>query len=228
MAPFLHSRRVALGAAVVLAFSPCRSAAAPLTADASTGAIVVHAAKAGLLSGMAHDHRLLAGRWNATVEWDPGGSGSVDALVVVDASSLHETTTRLGEASRARVDREVASPDVLDARRYPEIRIHATGVLAAAPRGEEEREGELRAEVTLHGVTRSIPVPFRVRSKGAGLQASGKVMLRQTDFGMVPFTTAMGTIGVDDELLIEFDLLLRPARPSGGEPDAVSTRPGGP
>jgi hypothetical protein len=49
---------------------------------------------------------------------------------------------------------------------------------------------------------------FRLTASGAGFRARGTVLLRQTDFGMTPFTTAMGPIGVDDELRIEFDLLL--------------------
>ena len=86
-------------------------------------------------------------------------------------------------------------------------------MLASPPRGEEEREGELRAEVTLRGETRPLPVAFRLTAIGVGFRARGTVLLRQTDFGMRPFTTAMGTIGVDDELRIEFDLLLHPRPP---------------
>jgi polyisoprenoid-binding protein YceI len=195
-------------AAAFLALLPRPAAAAPFTADASSGHIIVHAVKAGLLSGLAHDHRLLAERWRADAGWDLEGSGAFDLRIVVDASSLRETATRLGEASRALIGREVAGPEVLDARKFPEIRVRAAGTLASPPRGEEEREGELRAEVTLRGETRPLPVAFRLTASGAGFRARGTVLLRQTDFGMTPFTTAMGTIGVDDELRIEFDLLL--------------------
>jgi polyisoprenoid-binding protein YceI len=197
-------------AAAFLALLPRPGVAAPFTADASTGFIVVHAVKAGLLSGFAHDHRLLAERWRADVGWDLEGSGAFDLRIVVDASSLRETATRLGEASRARIGREVAGPEVLDAGRFPEIRVHATGALVSPPRGEEEREGALRAELTLHGETRPLSVAFRLKASAAGFRVRGTVLLRQTEFGMTPFTTAMGTIGVDDELRIEFDLLLHP------------------
>lgn len=212
-------------AATLLALLPGPGGATPFVVDPTTGAIVVHAARAGLLSGFAHDHRLLAERWRAEVAWDLEGSGAVDVRIVVDASSLRETTTRLGPSSRARIDREVASPDVLDAQRYPDIRVHATGVLASPPRGEEEREGELRAEVALHGATRPLIVPFRVKASGAGFRVQGTVVLRQSEFGMTPFTTALGTIGVDDELRIEFDLLLRAELRPADAPAALSSRP---
>ncbi len=175
----------ALLAAAFLALLPRPGAAGPFTADASSGHIVVHAVKAGLLSGLAHDHRLLAERWRADVGWDLEGSGAFDLWIVVDASSLRETATRLGEASRALIGREVAGPEVLDGK-FPEIRGRAAGVLASPPRGEEEREGELRAEVTLRGETRPLPVAFRLTASGAGFHARGTVLLRQTDFGMTP------------------------------------------
>jgi polyisoprenoid-binding protein YceI len=213
MGPGRRPAPQALLAAAFLALLPRPGVAGPFIADASSGHIVVHAVKAGLLSGLAHDHRLLAERWRADVAWDLEGSGAFDLRIVVDASSLRETTTRLGEASRALIGREVAGPEVLDAGRFPEIRVRAAGMLPSPPRGEEERDGEMRAEVTLRGETRSLPVAFRLTASGAGFRARGTVLLRQTDFGMTPFTTAMGTIGVDDELRIEFDLLLHPRPP---------------
>ncbi len=215
MGPGRRPAPQALLAAALLALLPRPGAAAPFTADASSDHIVVHAVKAGLLSGLAHDHRLVAERWRADVGWDLEGSGAFELRIVVDASSLRETATRLGEGSRALIGREVAGPEVLDAGKFPEIRVRAAGVLVSPPRGEEEREGELRAEVTLRGETRPLPVAFRLTASGAGFRARGIVLLRQTDFGMRPFTTAMGTIGVDDELRIEFDLLLHPRPPQG-------------
>ena len=204
-------------AATAIAAAPLFAGAAPFVADPSSGTIVIHAAKKGLLSSFAHDHRLVAVRWRTEIAYDDTeGSGTLEVLVVVDAGSLHETSPRLGESSRATVDREVASADVLDARSYPEIRVHATGVLAP-PRSGEAREGELRADLTLHGTTRPVVVPFRVESSGDGYRAKGSASFLQTQFGMKPYSTAMGTIGVDDEIRIEFDLSLRPAvRPPGG------------
>ena len=121
MGPGRRPAPQALLAAALLALLPRPGAAAPFTADASSGHIVVHAVKAGLLSGLAHDHRLLAERWRADAGWDLEGSGAFDLRIVVDASSLRETATRLGEASRALIGREVAGPEVLDAGKFPEI-----------------------------------------------------------------------------------------------------------
>jgi polyisoprenoid-binding protein YceI len=209
--------------AVLLAV-PLPAGAGAFDADPATGSIVVHAAKAGLLSGLAHDHRLVPERWRTEVSYDQAGSGAIEVRIVVDAASLRETTTRLGEASRAKVESEVASPDVLDAKKFPEIRVHATGVLAQAARGAGERAGSLQADLTLRGVTRPIVIPFQASPDEGGFHASGTVKFRQTDFGMTPFTTAMGTIGVDDELRIEFDLHLRPVVRPGSE--ALTSAPG--
>lgn len=214
-------------AVAALAATPRTGGAVPLDSDPSSGTIVVLATKTGLLSSLAHDHRLVAGQWRTEIRYDVEGSGTVEVLVVVDAGSLHESTPRLGETARAIVDREVAGADVLDAKKYPEIRIRGTGVLDPRPRGEEVREGVLRAELTLHGTTRPLVVPFRVQASGGGFRAIGNVTVRQTEFGMTPYSTAMGTIGVDDELRIEFDLLLRPTALPQRRAEAIVSRPGG-
>jgi hypothetical protein len=91
----LFSAPLAWIAAAVLVVAPRHGGAALLAADPSTGSsIVVHATKAGLLSGLAHDHRLVPERWRTDVDYDAGDSGSIDVRIVVDAASLRETTTR--------------------------------------------------------------------------------------------------------------------------------------
>jgi hypothetical protein len=90
-------------AATVMAASPRAGRAVLLVADAGSGSVIVHAAKAGVLSTFAHDHRLVAGRWRAEIASAAEGSGAFDVVVVVDAESLHETAPRLGDSARATV-----------------------------------------------------------------------------------------------------------------------------
>jgi len=194
--------------ATVMAALPQGGRPVLLVADPGTGSVIVHAAKTGLLSAFAHDHRLVAGRWRAEITYAAEGSGGFDVVVVVDAESLHETTPRLGDSARATVDREVASVDVLDPKAYPEIRFHGAGSFPV-PGNSEEQEGLVRGDLTLHGSTRPLLIRFLIEPTNGGYRVKGSVPIRQTEFGMKPYSTAMGTIGVDDELRIEFDFLAR-------------------
>ena len=67
----------------------------------------------------------------------------------------------------------------------------------------------LNGELTLHGVTRSLPVSARVVISGDSLRASGEFAVRQSDYEIALVSAAAGTIRVKDELKCKFDIVAR-------------------
>ena len=65
----------------------------------------------------------------------------------------------------------------------------------------EERAVE--AEITLHGVTRRQSFVAEVD----GRRARGEVVIRQSDFGIQPFTVLGGLLAVQDALVVQFELV---------------------
>ena len=142
--------------------------------------------------------------------------------VRVDAATLHDHVARLSEGSRKYVDRETVGPEVLDAQRYREIRFH--GESASARREGDRLEGVLHGALSLHGATRPLDVPFHALADAPGYRVSGSVRFRQTDFGMVPFSRAGGAFAVDDEIQVDFELVLVPASGSAGSLMSLGAR----
>ena len=68
----------------------------------------------------------------------------------------------------------------------------------------------LHGELSLHGATRPLDVSFHAHPDAPNFRVRGSVRFRQTDFGMKPFSTAGGSIGVDDEIEVDFELVLLP------------------
>ncbi len=198
--------------------SPC----APLQADTSASQLVIRAGRSGLLSTLAHDHQFTPARWQAEVEFDPERPQEVRVDVRIDAATLHDQVARLGQKSRDHVDRETAGPEVLDAQRYREIRFHGESASAQGEGGG--LQGVLHGALSLHGMTRPLDVPFHARLDAPGYRVSGSVRFRQTDFGMRPFSTAAGTIGVDDEIEVDFELVLAPASGAVGSLTRLGAR----
>ena len=97
-------------------------------------------------------------------------------------------------------------------RRYPAIRFRASEVANLKVGADGELDGVLRGELALHGATRPLEVRFRARPAGGGYRATGSARFVQSDFGMKPYSTALGTIGVDDDVAVDFDLVLVPAQ----------------
>ncbi|BDG04976.1 YceI family protein [Anaeromyxobacter oryzae] len=194
---------------VALVAWPRPSPSAPLQADTSASALVIRTGRNGLLRALSHDHQFTPAVWQAEVNFDPNHPQEVHVDVRIDAGTLHDQAARLAPKLRAYVDREAAGPEVLDAQRYREIRFHGE---SASTRGEGDGlEGVLHGALSLHGATRPLDVPFHARMDALGYRVAGSVRFRQTDFGMTPFSTAGGSIGVDDEIQVDFDLVLVPA-----------------
>jgi polyisoprenoid-binding protein YceI len=89
-------------------------------------------------------------------------------------------------------------PEVLDASRYPSIVVTANRLY-----GTWERP-VAAASVTLRGTTRELRVPVDLRREPKALVAEGGFRIRQSDFGITPFSVGGGAIQVADEVEIDF------------------------
>jgi hypothetical protein len=95
------------------------------------------------------------------------------------------------------------SPALLDAPNHPRIRLRATDIVAI---GEGYEAG---VEVTLRGQAHAVRVPVTVRRSADALVASGEFPLRQSQLGLTPFSVAMGTLVVLDEMRVRFEIVAR-------------------
>jgi polyisoprenoid-binding protein YceI len=87
---------------------------------------------------------------------------------------------------------------VLDADRYPWVQVHVTR-LPGEP-------AVLGADITLHGVARTLRVPITLAVEGSELTVKGQLHFRHTDFAMTPYTTLGGALAVQDDLDLAFRL----------------------
>jgi polyisoprenoid-binding protein YceI len=146
-----------------------------------------------------------------------GGKGSL----VFDMSTFTADTAQARRyvgldpefsASDARkVNDNMRGADCLDVKNHPQATFAVTSMFAAPnePAGRYILDGQF----TLHGVTR----PLRFLAESVATNQAGAFGLRgwfkvkQSEFGMKPFSVAGGAIGVEDELTIHGDLVIRPA-----------------
>jgi polyisoprenoid-binding protein YceI len=67
----------------------------------------------------------------------------------------------------------------------------------------------LNGELTLHGVTRPMPVSARVVIQSDSLRASGEFTVRQSEYDIAQVSAAGGAIRVKDELKCTFEIVAR-------------------
>ncbi|MDO8039005.1 YceI family protein [Janthinobacterium sp. SUN137] len=162
--------------------------------------------RGGALARLGHDHVVASRSLQGVVAPAPGRAHfrfrldemSVDEAGLRQAAGL--TTTPSADAIAG--TRHNMLVRVLEAERYPWVNIEARRT------GDKE---VLEADITLHGVTRTLQLPVRIEETADGrqLQASGSLLLKQSDFGIVPFAVLGGAMAVQDQMELAFRITAR-------------------
>ena len=161
--------------------------------------------RGGALARLGHDHVVASHTLQGVVAPALGRAQFRFRLdeMSVDEASLRQaaglTTTPSADAIAG--TRHNMLVRVLEAERYPWVSIEA------------RRTGNKQvfdADITLHGVTRTVQLPVRVEQAADGrLQASGSLLLKQSDFGIVPFAVLGGAMAVQDQMELAFRITAR-------------------
>jgi polyisoprenoid-binding protein YceI len=107
------------------------------------------------------------------------------------------------QSARDGTRRNLLSPALLDGANYPTIRLRATDVATAGD------AFDVGVEITLKDQVRSVRVPVSLERKDGALKATGEFPLKQSELGFKPFSVAMGSLVVLDEMRIRFEVVAR-------------------
>lgn len=174
-----------------------------------SGRITLRTFRDGLAAQAGHDLTIEATRWSAElVVSEDHTPASLKVTLDLGALAVRGGTGGL----RPLTDRDkreigVTARKVLSADRFPEATFVATAFQPgpASPDGETGAAGTIDGTLSLAG--QSGPLQLRVNATGPGLyQATGTV--RQTDFGIKPYTGFLGALKVRDtvDVAVEVDL----------------------
>jgi len=175
--------------------------------DTSASTFVVQAFATGLLAAFGHNPEIGIQDFHGTIDF------SADSALVENArlslrikSDALEVLGKLTEEDRREIRRRMFE-EVLETDRFPEIAYECS---RATGSGNDGRYWlALNGELTLHGVTRALPISVKVVVSNDSLRASGEFTLRQTDYKISLVSAAAGAIRVKDELKGRFDIVAR-------------------
>jgi polyisoprenoid-binding protein YceI len=91
-------------------------------------------------------------------------------------------------------------PEVLDGEHYAEVKLRSAKV------GGTLEAPQVTAHITIKDASRDVEVPVTIAVEGAKLSASGEFDVLQSDFGIKPFSVALGALEVQDRLHIKFKI----------------------
>lgn len=159
------------------------------------GDLLLHTTCEGPAARLGHELTLIVRNWAATLEL--GDTPEATALTAtVDLTSLVVKDSRGGAKSMTDTDRrdiERNAQKSLATARHPEAAFAVSGTTGSWT------EGEVTGDLTLHG--RTEPVTFQVIAAADGFRLGGE--LRQTVFGIGPYSAMMGALRLGDSVLVE-------------------------
>jgi polyisoprenoid-binding protein YceI len=191
----------------VTGIKPPAAAALPapvLHIDPAQSLIAVTVRRGGLLARLGHDHLVAARAVSGTVA---PAQNRADFQFRLDQLTVDEAPLRTAaglekqpSADAIEGTRTNMLTKVLDAGRYPLVTVHAERGAPGQP---------LQTTITLHGVSRALAIPADIRVNAGIMTVTGAVNLKQSDFGIVPFSLMGGALAVQDQLELRFTLVAR-------------------
>jgi polyisoprenoid-binding protein YceI len=180
--------------------------------DAAASEIRILVYRKGNLSRLGHDHVISTGDVSGRIVLAENiGESALDLTIpvtslVVDDPQVRERAdlgsgSQPSEKDRESTRRAMLGPKVLDAERFGAVKVHAKVVGGALP------DLELDLNLTIHGVERQFRSPVRVDKTAERISASGSLAIRQSDFGIEPFSVLAGALAVKDELRIQYRIV---------------------
>ncbi|WP_414687414.1 YceI family protein [Mycobacterium sp.] len=169
------------------------------TIDASDGELLIHTGVAGRAAKMGHRLTIAMKRWQATVTWSDGEPAA--AQLEVDVDSLEVLHGEGGLTPLSGPEKIVVRSNALrqlGAGRFPQIRFDADTV-------DQTRDGyQLAGTLQIRGKTRAQVIDLRTDDLGDVWRLSSQTVVRQSAFGVKPYSLLMGSLKVADEVTVSF------------------------
>ena len=183
---------------------------APGEINTSISRIYVHVEK----TGFGHEHGVEALVKSGHLQL---GANQNAGEIVFDMTSFNADTDAARryvglEAStdakaREEVNQNMRGPDVLDVNQYPTATFTVTSIQPIrARRPNAPQQMRLDGDFTLHGKTNKITVVANPINANGYTRLVGRFTILQSDYGIKPFSKALGAVGVADRLTIYGDL----------------------
>jgi polyisoprenoid-binding protein YceI len=174
--------------------------------DGRASRFTVHAFVTGLLSSMGHSPTIGIGAFGGEVKFNPDKPQAGSFRLAIQASSL-SVQDDISDKDRSEIER-LMNQEVLETSKFAEILYEAPSV-SVTTMSDSLYSATLNGKLTLHGVTRSQPVPARVVLLGSMVRASGEFTLSQSAYSIKPVSVAGGALKIKDELKFSFEIVAR-------------------
>lgn len=164
----------------------------------------VHAGKSGILAGFGHEHLIRAHAFAGEIVYFPAALGRSRVSVTVLTDSLRVVP----EADSADIPKITATmrQKTLRVDSFAEITFVSREV-AGPDSGAAAHRIRVTGDLTMVGKTRPVSVDMDLSFAGDTLRADGEFVVKQTDFGIKPYSKVLGMVKVKDAVRFELHIV---------------------
>ena len=167
--------------------------------DASDGELLLRTGVTGRAARMGHRLTIAMTRWRATVHW--AGAQPVTAELAVETDSFEVLRGEGGVKGLSGPEKALVRSNALrslDAGRFPEIRFTAETI------DKTDYGYRLTGMLQIRGKSRAHVIDLHADDLGDSWRMSAESVVRQSDYGVKPYSLLMGSVQVADEVTVSF------------------------
>lgn len=170
-----------------------------------TGQLLLRTFRTGLGSRAGHDLVIEVTAWRGTAQVaEPTAAASAQLTVEVGSFEVREGRgglKSLTDGDRADIQKTIREK-ILGTSSHPRIEFRSTEVRGSA--ADLSCDGDLTIRAVTHGVT----IQGSVEESSAGPRVRGHAQVKQTDWGIKPYSAFFGALRLRDEVDIDIDAAL--------------------
>jgi len=177
--------------------------------DSTNAVVQVHVGTSGAFGFLGHGHLMQAPIQRGTLVYHPDDPGQTSVELAVDAKSLRVVDRELSVGDKKKIQTTMESERVLGVKEFPTISFKSTKVVP-----ERDHQLVIHGNLTIRDKTQPVIVHANLEQIGSAWKAAGQCQFKQTGFGIRPVTAGLGTVKVQDQVTITFQVVARQAQES--------------
>jgi polyisoprenoid-binding protein YceI len=177
------------------------------TIDLSQSQVIATLTQEGFISRRYPNHRVEVKNFSGRIEIPERDETRLAVAVEAEAKSLTNADEGMTDFERKEFH-NVLNNDVLESGKFPMIKFVSASISDASKSGET-RKFTLNGDLTLRDATKQVSFPVTVTISKDQLRATGEAELKQTDFGITPYSGKLGLIKIGDVIKIKFEIVAK-------------------
>jgi polyisoprenoid-binding protein YceI len=177
------------------------------TMDLASSQIMVQLTHEGLIAKLRPRNEVAVKNFNGKIQVAQDNESDIAVVLESEVSSLTNVDKDMSEFERKEFH-NILHNVVLESEKFPTIKFASVSV-TDVQEANGGRTFTLNGDLTIREVTRRVAVPVNVTIRDQELRATGEGRIKQSEFGIKPYTGGFGAIKIADEVKINFVIVAK-------------------